>query len=121
MCPPALLVSPSEGRYKVNFDTATFYDLNAIGVGVVIRNVEGEFMVGLSKHISTFMSLSIAKSIAAFHAVCFARDCGFFNVDVEGDALQVISLFNNRVSSTGLYSHILDDIYRKICFFRSCN
>lgn len=106
--------------YKVNFDAATFHDLNTIRVRVVIRNAECEFMAGLSKYISTLMSTSVAESILAFKAISFARDCGFFNVDVEGDALQVISLLKNRVSSAGLYGHILDYIHRKSQFFRSC-
>ena len=38
---------PPENCYKLNFDAATFKDINALGVGVVIRNVRGEVMAAL--------------------------------------------------------------------------
>ena len=43
----AIWTKPPENCYKLNFDTTTFKDINALGVGVVIRNVRGEVMAAL--------------------------------------------------------------------------
>lgn len=40
---------PSQHGFKTNFDGAMFHDLGEVGLGVVIRNHEGEVMAALSK------------------------------------------------------------------------
>lgn len=41
----------NEGSYKINVDGATSIDSHSVGVGIVVRNDEGEVMVPMSKPI----------------------------------------------------------------------
>ncbi|KAL3498256.1 hypothetical protein ACH5RR_040988 [Cinchona calisaya] len=54
---------PSHGSYKANFDGAVFSDGNSIGFGVVVRDWNGRFIVGLSKKITGLFPLVLLKLV----------------------------------------------------------
>ena len=56
---------------KVNFDGAVFGDSHEAGVGVVIRNEQGEVMASFSEKIATPSSVEVLKMLAAKRATIF--------------------------------------------------
>ena len=48
--------------YKINFDEAVFKDIGKAGVGVVVRNSDGQALASLSEQKSLQFSLDIVKA-----------------------------------------------------------
>ena len=56
---------PLEGLYKANFDAAYFGNLGMAGIGVVVRDSEGEIIAALSQQIHEPHSVDAAEALAA--------------------------------------------------------
>ena len=56
---------------KANFDNAMFDELNEAGIGVVVRNPQGEIMTTLSKKIPKPSSIVMLESLAARKVALF--------------------------------------------------
>ena len=71
---------PDTGLLKVKFDGAIFDDLRAAGIGVAVRNEHGEVVADLAEQIPIPDSVFTLETLAARHAVLFARDLGLHHV-----------------------------------------
>ncbi|XVF16185.1 hypothetical protein REPUB_Repub10bG0010000 [Reevesia pubescens] len=91
-------IPPRTGNAKINVDAATFIDLKEIGIGVAIRDCEGEVLALLSKRVKAPTDPYIAESIALLEALTFALEIGIRNVEVEGDSLLTV----RAVESSGM-------------------
>lgn len=56
---------PDTNTCKTNFDRAMFEDLNKAGIGVVVRNSQGEVMAAMSERIIMPPSVVILETIEA--------------------------------------------------------
>ena len=56
---------PPEGVYKVNFDASLFENVGYAGIGVAIRDSEGEIIAALSQQIPLPFSVEMAEAMAA--------------------------------------------------------
>nr|POE70304.1 hypothetical protein CFP56_49648 [Quercus suber] len=70
---------------KVNFNGATFRDLNVAGLGVVIQDSKGRVKASLSKKINLPPSFDDAEALVAVRAIHFAQDLDLFALILEGD------------------------------------
>ena len=68
-------------------DKAVFTKLNAMGIGVVIRDKERKFKVALSKKIKLSLGPIEAEAMAIEMGVQFTKGVGIRDVMVEGDSL----------------------------------
>lgn len=59
--------------YKANFNAALFDNCNLAGLGVVIRDYNGNIIGALSQKIALPQSVEHAKALAASQAVTLAR------------------------------------------------
>uniref|UniRef100_A0A7N2LRV2 RNase H type-1 domain-containing protein n=1 Tax=Quercus lobata TaxID=97700 RepID=A0A7N2LRV2_QUELO len=100
---------PSVGLiYKVNFDAAVFADLDALGVGVVVRNDKGEVMASLSTKGPPVQDSEEAEALACRRAMEFAVEVGFLEVILEGDNVTVMkSLISLKPNSANSVAHAL--------------
>ena len=73
-------------QYKINFDGALFKAENYAGIGVVIRNSEGQVMVSLSQRIPLLTTAIEAEALAARRAMELALGTGFTNGVLKGDS-----------------------------------
>ena len=71
---------PDAGLLKLNFDGAIFDDLRAAGIGVAVRNEHGEVVAALAEQIPIPDSVFTLETLAARHAVLFARDISLHHV-----------------------------------------
>ena len=68
-------------------DGAVFAKQKAVGIGVVIRDKEGNFRAALSKKMKLPFDPLEAEAMAVEVGVQFAKDMGITEVMVEGDSL----------------------------------
>ena len=79
-CPPSELV-------KINFDGVVFGASNMFGIGVVIRDSNGDVLTSCSQKIPQAYKVEEIEALAAFKALSFAFVLGFSSAILEGDSL----------------------------------
>ena len=72
-------------QYKINFNGALFKAENYAGIGVVIRNSEGQVMVSLSQRIPLTPTAIEVEALAARRAMELALETGFTKGVLEGE------------------------------------
>lgn len=82
---------PPSCLFKINFDGAVFANLGWVGLGVVIRDSEGQILAALKQKIHLPWSVDMVEALAARQALTFSQEISIFWAEVEGDSLRVIS------------------------------
>ncbi|XP_075668136.1 uncharacterized protein LOC142638032 [Castanea sativa] len=72
--------------YKTNFDGAVFAESREAGIGVVIRNSNGEVVTALSEKIPYPDSVEVLEALTARRAAQFAVEVGICQSVFEGDS-----------------------------------
>lgn len=57
----------------------------------------------------TSVTPTIAKALAALHAIIFARDKGYEDIIFERDALQVVNVVNSNTLCKSNFGHFVED------------
>ena len=104
---------------KANFDGAVFGGDQEAGIGVVIRNNEGQVLAALSEKVRMPVSVEILEMLAARKAVIFARDLGFSQVCFEGDSELVVKSLQSGLVSNALVGHLVKDFMSIRGYFQS--
>ena len=60
------------GFLKINFDEATFKDIDKAGIWVMIRDSHGQAIASLLEQTSLTFSSDIVETVAATRAISFA-------------------------------------------------
>ncbi|CAL5394836.1 unnamed protein product [Camellia sinensis] len=74
----------AEGVYKVNFDGSVKSKLKAVGIGVIVRDFQGNVVVAMSKAIQFWDDVDCVESMRALQAVKFAKDSSITNIHLGG-------------------------------------
>ncbi|KAM7528201.1 hypothetical protein LguiB_031611 [Lonicera macranthoides] len=77
--------SPPASWIKMNSDGACFKEEGAVGLGAIVRNNDGSFLVGQSLMIGANLDAEASKAMAALEALRLARQLGYSRVIIEGD------------------------------------
>ncbi|XP_075674823.1 uncharacterized protein LOC142644018 [Castanea sativa] len=80
---------PMPGVYKANVDGDVFKEQLTAGLGVIIRDADGQVVGALSQQIYAPLDALEAEAKAMEVVVLFARDVGIQEIIFEGDSLQV--------------------------------
>jgi ribonuclease HI len=115
--------APPHGWYKVNWDVAIDKLQQRVGVGVVIREENGQVVAAMSKTRQGTLEPTSGEAFAAYQATCLCKDLGLQHINLEGDAKQVVEAVNSLTSSWSKYGHLIDDIRRMLQSFTrwKCN
>ena len=100
-------IPPSENSLKINFDGALFKDINKAGLGVIIRDNQGQVLASLSEQVQLPCSSDLVEAIAAARAIALAHDLSLSNYILEGDSDKVIIALKRNDDSLSEFGHIL--------------
>ena len=92
------LKPPRNEFLKINYDGATFLKENKSGIGVVIRDGDGEVIASCSKLLHQAYSSREVEAMAAVTALSLALDIGVQQAILEGDSLEVFEAQRMTVS-----------------------
>ncbi|OMO99660.1 hypothetical protein COLO4_13164 [Corchorus olitorius] len=82
--------APPPGVYKVNFD-GSFQSASKEGsYGAIARDYEGNVLGAIAGRLELVADSFQAECLAALKAITWAKDMGFNNIVLEGDALSII-------------------------------
>jgi ribonuclease HI len=101
---------PPEGTVMINTDAAIFSSSRQMGVGVVIRNHNGECIAACSELVDAVTSPELAEALAVRRAISLAGEEGFGKVLVVSDCLSVIQRINSTVIDRSVVGVIVQDI-----------
>ena len=92
-------------EFKTNYDGAVFQETNEAGIGVVIRNDDGEVLGPLSKKIALPGSVVMVEMLAARKAVQFALEIGITHSVFEGDSQIIYKALSTDVAALSSFGH----------------
>ena len=113
---------PNKDCYKVNYDGAIFEQQGKVGLGVVIRNSNGEVMASMSQLVQLPTTVSQVEAMATRKATEFALEIGFDKIILEGNSEIVYKDLMNNGSSLALHGHLIQDVkvlvplFSSVCF-----
>ena len=105
----------------MNYDGATFQDLQKAGIGVAIRNHVGLVLDSMTDIVTLPPSINTVECLAAVRALHFANDCGFSFVILEGDSKIMYEVLSCEDVSLTLFGHLLDKIKSLVNTFKIVN
>jgi len=82
---------PPEGWIMVNVDAAIFERENRMGLGLVVRNHNGDFLAALTQGIDKITNPEMAETIAFRRAVRFAMQLPYNQVLIATDCLSLVN------------------------------
>ncbi|KAK9272861.1 hypothetical protein L1049_003239 [Liquidambar formosana] len=104
---------PTTGTYKVNVDGARFDDKKSVGLGVVVRDFEGQLIAAASKRMDGLFPPAQVEAVAMCFAMDFVRDQSLRSVIMEGDNLEVVRGINSYGMDLSPVGLIIEDIQCK--------
>ena len=90
---------PPDGSVKINFDGATFKDINKVGIGIVNQDGFGQVLASLLEQIQLPYSSDLVEAMLAARAIYFAAELGFSSYVLEGDSKLIIKALKNENDS----------------------
>lgn len=87
---PPHWLPPDQQYYKVNFNGAIFKNIDAAGLGVVIRDSNGEVMEAMPQRVPLPQIVVEVEALSCRRAVSFSIELGLRELVIEGDSALVI-------------------------------
>ena len=107
---PVYWSPPPLGLYKVNVDAATFKDIRATGIGVVIWDSLGKVAAVLCRKLDASLSPLEAESKALEAGILFAQCHGCSAVVLEGDSLVLINALAGSSPSPSTVASVIQGV-----------
>jgi ribonuclease HI len=88
-----------------------------MGIGVVVRDHQGEIMAALRRRVTCSPEPVQAESVGALAAAEFSRDLGLQDLILEGDSISVVNALRSSSPNWSPYGQIIEDA-RGVLFSR---
>lgn len=95
---------------KANWDVVLNKENKKIGIGIIVRNGEGDSMAVMCSTTNYLTQLVIAEALALKKACEFCVDLGMAQVIFEGDCQVVVRDVNSKDDSLTSYGSVITDI-----------
>ena len=99
---------PLPNSLKVNFNGASFKDIDRAGLGVVVLDSQGKALASLSERVPLSFSSDLVEAFAVVRAIFFVLEIGCLSFILEGDSKRVINTLSSNEDSLSPLCHILD-------------
>ena len=86
--------APSDGILKANWDVALNHHSERIGIGIVIRDQEGNVCAAQCGVWLGRFEPNTAESIAMVQTMVFCKELGLTKIELEGDAKNIVDALN---------------------------
>ena len=106
---PKWLVPPPN-KYKINYDGAILEADNKFGIGVVVRNCNGEVIASLMQQVEQAFQPLEVEAIAACRAVEFGSEIGVDCAIVEGDSEVLVKALRNTDNGLTPIAPLINDV-----------
>jgi len=94
---------PTYGRYKCNIDASFSNSLNMVGIGICIRDDQGQFVMAKTDCFSPLCDVDIGETVGLHTTLQWVADLHYDHVDFVLDSKSVVDRFNsNLVDSSEL-------------------
>ncbi|KAK9990350.1 hypothetical protein SO802_025335 [Lithocarpus litseifolius] len=117
---PIRWVPPPPGQYKVNSDGAVFANQRKVGLGMVIRDSNGNVIAALSSPMVGPLGALEKEAKALEAGMRFALDIGIRDAVLECDALEVFNAVQGFAAPSSSILFIMDGILQQARWFKSC-
>ncbi|OMO82140.1 hypothetical protein COLO4_23207 [Corchorus olitorius] len=111
---------PQRGFVKINFDGSYLAVMNQGSFGALARDEDGQVLGAIAGQIVMVADAFSAECLAAIKAVNWAKDMGFRQVEIEGDALSIIRKVNAVVPDFSPIGPYIADLKFLSSLFISC-
>ncbi|XP_062171126.1 uncharacterized protein LOC133876913 [Alnus glutinosa] len=111
---------PVAGFLKVNWDASLNVKSELVGLGCVIRNVEGFVVAAKCCVRKSVVDPVCAEAMATLVALDFCCEMGYVNIQCESDSLQIIKGVCNSDHPLDRIGHFIDAIKQKAAGFSVC-
>ena len=101
---------PDDEYYKINFDGALFQVNNCAGIGVVIRNGDGQVMASFSQQSPLPLTVIEVEALSTRKALILTQETSFTQVVLEGDSQTLITALKTGSHTLAHFGHIVQDI-----------
>lgn len=101
---------PDEGFVKVNWDAAMNSEKKRMGLGVVVRDEEGEVLLSLCNPMEGLSNSATAELYALWEPLKVCAELNWAKAIFEGDALSVIKYVNSSSCSWEWHGQLVEDI-----------
>ena len=109
---------PNPGWYKINADGAIFGDIGCSGMGVVIRNENGQLMDSICKKMLLPLGALESEAKVVEEGIHLAWDLGLKDVIVESDSLSMVNVLRGLGPTPSSTRKVSEDIEMTLRQFR---
>ncbi|XP_041001569.1 uncharacterized protein LOC121247259 [Juglans microcarpa x Juglans regia] len=107
----ALWLPPELDWIKINWDIATKEIGQRIGVGIAVRDSEGDLLVSCMQPLSFCTQATMAEARGLISAMKLCKELGLQKVVFEGDSLQFVNAVRHHLQENGLLQCLVQDVY----------
>ena len=102
--------APPWNKYNINYDGAISNAKNKAGIGVVVRDCNGEVMASLIQQLEQAYQPVEVEAIAACRAVEFGNEIGVDCAIVEGDSEVIVKALRNNDNGLIPFAPLINDV-----------
>jgi len=102
-------VKPAPNNIKINWDAALDGRKKLMGMGIVVRDSQGEVKAAMCDVIPYIRDPVVAEAIGARCAVQFGRNLGLESIEFEGDTREIILALRNPAEVDSIHGYLLTE------------
>jgi len=99
---------PTRGRYKCNVDASFSNTCNKVGLGMCIRDSDGNHVRLKTMWFTPVCSVDVGEALGLHHAIRWICELQLTNVDFEVDSKRVVDYFNKGRGDVTKFGSIMD-------------